>query len=125
MPSTDRHRVAILGLMLESNRFAPVITEEDYLKRVYLAGDEILADLYSSDPKLPTEIRGFASAMDANGPWEAVPILVGLVEAGGPLDHAFFLTTLEEMRHAKAQDMFDLLLKEYPQSDYAQRARNR
>jgi microcystin degradation protein MlrC len=93
-----RHRIAILGLMLESNRFAPVITEEDFLKRVYLAGDEILVDLHSSDPKLPTEIRGFAAAMDEQGPWQAVPILVGLVEAGGPMDHAFFTAALTEIR---------------------------
>lgn len=92
------HRVAILGLMLESNRFAPVITEEDYLSRVYLAGDEILEDLHSSDPKLPTEIRGFAAEMDVHGTWQPVPILVGLVEAGGPLDHAFFTACLIEMR---------------------------
>jgi hypothetical protein len=48
MSASKIHRVAILGLMLESNRFAPVITEEDYLKRVYLAGDEILEDLHLS-----------------------------------------------------------------------------
>lgn len=98
MAALHLHRVAILGLMLESNRFAPVITEDDFVSRVYLAGDEILQDLHSSDPKLPTEIRGFASAMDTRGPWEAVPILVGLVEAGGPLDHGFFITTMEDMR---------------------------
>jgi microcystin degradation protein MlrC len=98
MPARDRPRVAILGLMLESNRFAPVVTEEDFLARVYLAGDEILEDLRSTDPKLPTEIRGFCAAMDARGPWEPVPILVGLVEAGGPLDHAFFTAALEDMR---------------------------
>lgn len=84
--------------MLESNRFAPVITEEDYLKRVYLAGQEILEDLYSSDPKLPTEIRGFAAEMDARGEWQPVPILVGLVEAGGPMDHAFFQASMQEIR---------------------------
>ena len=33
--------------------------------------------------------------------------------------------TLEEMRHAKAQDLFDTLIEEYPQSEYAQQARNR
>lgn len=98
MRAPSRPRIAILGLMLESNRFAPVITEDDYLKRVYLAGEEILEDLHSSDPKLPTEIRGFAAAMDKRGPWEAVPILVGLVEAGGPLDHAFFAASLTEIR---------------------------
>ena len=98
MSAAKTQRVAILGLMLESNRFAPVITEEDYLKRVYLAGDEILEDLHSADPKLPTEIRGFAAEMDQRGEWQPVPILVGLVEAGGPLDHAFFETAMQEIR---------------------------
>lgn len=98
MSAARTHRVAILGLMLESNRFAPVITEEDYLKRVYLAGDEILEDLHSADPKLPTEIRGFAAEMDQRGDWQPVPILVGLVEAGGPLDHGFFETAMQEIR---------------------------
>ena len=98
MLAAKTHRVAILGLMLESNRFAPVITEEDYLKRVYLAGEEMLEDLYSADPKLPTEIRGFAAEMDHHGEWQPVPILVGLVEAGGPLDHGFFETAMQEIR---------------------------
>lgn len=98
MSAARTHRVAILGLMLESNRFAPVITEEDYLKRVYLAGEEILEDLHSADPKLPTEIRGFAAEMDQRGDWQPVPILVGLVEAGGPLDHGFFEATMQEIR---------------------------
>ncbi len=98
MSASKIHRVAILGLMLESNRFAPVITEEDYLKRVYLAGDEILEDLHSADPKLPTEIRGFAAEMDNQVEWMPAPILVGLVEAGGPLDHGFFETAMQEIR---------------------------
>ncbi|MFN3973408.1 MAG: M81 family metallopeptidase [Gemmobacter sp.] len=98
MPENAPRRVAILGLMLESNRFAPVVGEEDFLKRVYLAGDEILEDLYSPDPKLPTEIRGFRAEMDSRGDWQPVPILVGLVEAGGPMDHAFFEATMQEIR---------------------------
>lgn len=98
MTGTSSRRVAILGLMLESNRFAPVTTKADYLNRVYLAGNEILEDLNSSDPKLPAEIRGFFSTMNAHCDWAPVPILVGLVEAGGPLDHAFFQTTFEDMK---------------------------
>lgn len=98
MTGTSSRRVAILGLMLESNRFAPVTTEEDYLNRVYLAGDEILADLSSSDPKLPAEIRGFSSMMNSRCDWTPVPILVGLVEAGGPLDHDFYQATHNEMK---------------------------
>ena len=91
-------RVALLGLMLESNSFAPVTTEEDYVNRVYLAGDEILKDLASSDPMLPTELRGFCKEMDSQIDWTPVPILVGLVEAGGPLDHGFFELTRDEMK---------------------------
>jgi len=98
MSDTSPRRVALLGLMLESNSFAPVTTEEDYLSRVYLAGDEILEDLSSSDPALPTEIRGFVKTMNARCDWAPVPILVGLVEAGGPLEHDFFQTAYEEMR---------------------------
>jgi microcystin degradation protein MlrC len=98
MTDTASRRVAILGLMLESNRFAPVITEEDYLSRVYLAGNEILEDLNGSDPKLPAEIRGFVASMNARCDWTPVPILVGLVEAGGPLDHEFYRTTVDAMK---------------------------
>lgn len=98
MNGSSGRRVAILGLMLESNRFAPVTTEEDYLNRVYLAGNEILEDLNSSDPKLPAEIRGFTNTMNAQCDWQPVPILVGLVEAGGPLDHNFYETTRAEMK---------------------------
>ena len=91
-------RVALLGLMLESNSFAPVITEADFRARVYLVGKELLDDLNSEDPKLPTELRGFADEMEAAGGWTPVPILLGLVEAGGPLDHGFYTQTLAEMR---------------------------
>jgi microcystin degradation protein MlrC len=85
--------------MLESNRFAPVTTKVDYLNHVYLVGKEILRDLESADPQLPAEMRGFVSHMNAKCDWVPVPILVGLVEAGGPIDHAFFQHNLEEMKH--------------------------
>ncbi|RYH07550.1 M81 family metallopeptidase [Tropicimonas sp. IMCC6043] len=98
MSESQPRKVALLGLMLESNSFAPVITEEDYVNRVYLAGHEILRDLASIDPMLPTEMRGFCNEMDGLSAWQAAPILVGLVEAGGPLDHGFFETTVAEMR---------------------------
>ena len=91
-------KIAILGLMLESNAFAPVTTESDFLSRVMLTGQEILVDLASGDPKLPTEIRGFAGQMDGAIAWQPVPILVGLVEAGGPLEHGFYRRCYEEMR---------------------------
>jgi microcystin degradation protein MlrC len=97
---TDKRprRIAFLGLMLESNNFAPVITEQDFRSRVYLAGDALLVDLANPDTMLPTELRGFSEVMDQSGEWSPVPIFVGLVEAGGPLDHCFFVRTLDEIR---------------------------
>jgi microcystin degradation protein MlrC len=97
MPSGSK-RIAILGLLLESNRFAPVTVKDDYLDRVYLAGEEILIALGKAESELPAEILGFRSAMDTTRAWTPVPILIGLVEAGGPLDHAFFRSTVNEMR---------------------------
>jgi microcystin degradation protein MlrC len=98
MPPRTSKRIALLGLLLESNRFAPVTVKEDYLDRVYLAGDEILIELAKPESKLPAEVLGFRSAMDEGGAWTPAPILIGLVEAGGPLEDAFFRVTLEEMR---------------------------
>jgi microcystin degradation protein MlrC len=98
-------RIAILGLLLESNRFAPVTVKEDYLDRVYLAGEEVLAALGKPESELPAEILGFRSAMDASCEWTPVPILVGLVEAGGPLDHAFYRSTLDDMRERLCASM--------------------
>ncbi|MEO3427438.1 M81 family metallopeptidase [Pelagibius sp. CAU 1746] len=105
MTGKTPRRVAILGLMLESNRFAPATTKSDYLNRVYLVGRDILRDLESADPQLPAEIRGFVSHMNAKCDWMPVPILVGLVEAGGPIDHAFFQHNLEEMKRRLEAEM--------------------
>jgi microcystin degradation protein MlrC len=98
MPPRSSKQVAILSLMLESNRFAPVTVEADYLDRCYLVGEEVLAALRTPESVLPAEILGFCSAMDATCAWTPIPILVGLVEAGGPLDHGFYRATVDEMR---------------------------
>lgn len=93
-----KKRVALLGLMLESNSFAPVTGKDDFLDRLYVAGDEFSAELTAAESKLPTELRSFNSAMNASANWQPVPILIGLVEAGGPIDHAFFEETISDMR---------------------------
>jgi len=105
MTGTSSRRIAILGLMLESNSFAPITTKEDYLSRVYLAGNEILEDLNNPDPKLPAEIRGFFDTISTHCDWTPVPILVGLVEAGGPMDHAFYQETFENMKERLQAEM--------------------
>lgn len=91
-------RIAVLGLMLESNSFAPVTLRDDFLQRVYLAGDEITEELGKTECRLPAELRAFCATLDQTIDWSAVPILFGLVEAAGPMDHAFFAATLADMR---------------------------
>jgi len=93
-----KKRVALLGLMLESNSFAPVTGREDFLKRLYVAGDEFRAELNRSESRIPAELLSFQATMDGSVEWEPAPILMGLVEAGGPIDHAFFTEALVEMR---------------------------
>ncbi|MEX0695640.1 MAG: M81 family metallopeptidase [Rhodospirillales bacterium] len=91
-------RVAVLGFMLESNRFSPVTTEADYRKRCYLQGTEITAELEQAVPRLPSEVVGFTHAMNGLGiDWELVPIVVADAEPGGPIDQAFFVSTLNLM----------------------------
>lgn len=96
-------RVAILGFMLESNRFAPATTREDFLARLYLAGNEILADLDARDSAVMAEALGFVDAMNSLVDWQPVPIVVARVEAGGPVEHDFYQETLIEMRRRLEQ----------------------
>jgi len=90
-------RVAILGLHLEANAFAPVSTEADFRASCYLEGQAILDEAAKPAPMTPAEIPGFVDEMNAGGDWEPVPILVTGVEPGGPADHAFFERTLARM----------------------------
>jgi microcystin degradation protein MlrC len=96
--ATQKKRIAILGLMLESNSFSPPTGRDEFLDRLYLAGAEFSEELRKVESKLPTEIRSFCATMDATSDWEPVPILIGLVEAGGPFEHGFYQETLSEMK---------------------------
>lgn len=94
----QKKRIAILGLMLESNSFAPVTGRDDFLSRLYLAGIEMAEELRKEESRIPAEMHNFCATMDVSADWEAAPILIGLVEAGGPIDHAFFAQTLADMK---------------------------
>jgi microcystin degradation protein MlrC len=96
--TTMRPRVAILGLHLESNAFAPVTTEADFRASCYYEGEAMLVEAAKSAPAMPAEIPGFIEAMNASGPWEAVPILITATEPGGAADQAFIDSTLDRMR---------------------------
>lgn len=96
--SASRPRVAMLGIHLESNAFAPVSTEEDFRKSCYFEGDAMLTEAAKPAPAMPSEIPGFIEAMNATGPWEAVPIIITATEPGGPADQRFIDATFARMR---------------------------
>jgi microcystin degradation protein MlrC len=83
--------------MLESNRFAPITVREDFLARLYLAGPELVAELGKSETTVMSEMLGFAQEMSTKTEWVPVPILVGRVEAGGPIDHDFYRETCDNI----------------------------
>lgn len=97
MKDVKEKKIALLGLMLESNNFATVINKEDFLNRVYLVEKEIIEELRSEISRLPAEFKSFCSILDQKCEWIKVPILFGLVEAGGPIDHNFFIEILNEI----------------------------
>jgi microcystin degradation protein MlrC len=97
MPAPAGPRVAILGLHLEANAFAPVTTEKDFRERSYLEGEAIMRNARSQAPIWPMEAPGFVAAMDRMGPWRPVPILVTGAEPGGPADHRFVQRCLKRI----------------------------
>src|ERR1700761_5230747 len=83
-------RIAILGFSIECNRFAPVATETDFQTRTLIGGAEMIAEARSPAPRMLGELPGFLAAMDAAGPWEAVPSILAMAEPNGPVEQAFF-----------------------------------
>lgn len=91
-------RIAVLGLHLESNAFAPVSEERHFRSLCYVEGDDISREARKQVSRLPAEIPAFYREMDALGPWTPVPVIVTAAEPGGPVDEQFFHATLEAMR---------------------------
>ncbi|MEJ6669958.1 MAG: hypothetical protein QNL18_03465, partial [Pseudomonadales bacterium] len=63
--------MAIVGLFLESNRYADVVPAQQF--RV-MRREQITADARSASPILLKEGQGFFDQMDSNGPWRPIPI---------------------------------------------------
>ncbi|SMX24239.1 M81 family metallopeptidase [Boseongicola aestuarii] len=94
-------RIAILGFLLESNRFAPTTRRADFDARCWLEGDAILADANCDAPRqcaeVPAFLREISRQLDGDGV-EFVPILVAGAEPGGPLDGAVLQSVLDRTR---------------------------
>jgi microcystin degradation protein MlrC len=78
-------RVAIIGVWLESNRAAPVATEQDFRDYYWHEGEAILAAARDPNPFIIGEAAAFVKAMDATGPWQPVPILIAGCHPHGPV----------------------------------------
>ena len=95
-------RIAILGLHLEANAFAPPTTLEDFARLCLERGERISELARAGTSHLPLELPGFYRRMDATGPWSPVPVLMAAAPPGGPIEQAVFLEFLDEMRRGLA-----------------------
>ena len=93
MPSP---RIAILGLSIECNRFAPITTKAAF--NCYLEGKALIDEARKPAPAMLPETPGFVAAMDRTGPWTPVPLVMAMTEPGGPIDHPFFEEVAAKVR---------------------------
>lgn len=101
----DKPRIAILGFSLESNRNSPVSDRLIFEQTLYLAGDAISTALAGDRSILPGTVRGFCAAMDEQGDWQPVPIVLAEAPPGGPAEHGFFTDMLAQMRTGLQSDI--------------------
>ncbi len=85
-------RVALLGMILESNWFARPAGEADFRSLTWLEGDALLEDARSETPALAPEFAAFVRAMDATGEWCPVPCLLAASHPAGPVAREVFDT---------------------------------
>ena len=90
-------RIALLGIMLESNAFAPPATEADFRRHYYREGEALLEDARAPVSAMPREMAAFLRAMDATGPWEPVPLLFANNPPWGPAEWPF-IASMAPMR---------------------------
>ena len=94
-------RIAILGLHLEANSFAPPTLREDFLQQCWEEG-EAITRLARIPSHLPSEIPGFYARMDAKGPWTPVPLIMISAPPGGPIVQDVFLDFLDRVQRRLA-----------------------
>ena len=83
-------RVALLGMILESNRFARPADKAEFESLTWLSGEALLDEARSPTPVLAREFAAFVRAMDATGRWTPVPILLAASHPSGPVEEAVF-----------------------------------
>ena len=97
-------RIAILGIHLEANAFAPVTTAIDFRQQCWEEG-EAITKLARKVSHLPSELPGFYQRMDETGPWTPVPILIASAPPGGPIAQDLFHEFLDRIRAGLAASL--------------------
>ena len=81
-------RIAVFGVILESNRQAAVATQGDFESHYVLEGDALLKAARTDNSVIAPEFKSFVQMMDATGPWEPLPLLLASCHPSGPVDKA-------------------------------------
>lgn len=81
-------KIALLGAILESNRFAPPAEAGDFRTLTWLSGAPLMTEARSANPMLATEFAAFVRAMDATGDWTPVPCMLAASHPAGPVRQA-------------------------------------
>lgn len=90
------NRIAILGLALESNAFAPTTYRSDF-DNYCLLRDKAIIDFIDG--------LGFAGKLNSLCKWQPVPVLYAAAESGGPLDHRDYLELVTEIESGLADSL--------------------
>lgn len=83
-------RVALLGMILESNRMARPAALADFDSLTWMGGNRLMDEARSPAPSLAPEFAAFVRAMDATGPWQPVPVWLAACHPHGPVEEAVF-----------------------------------
>ncbi|WP_035898874.1 M81 family metallopeptidase [Labrenzia sp. DG1229] len=97
-------KVALLGMILESNRFARPAGEDDFRSLTWLEGEDLLEEARSPAPSLATEFAAFVRAMDATGPWQPVPCTLAASHPAGPVMQDIFERIVSDIVRQLTED---------------------
>ena len=100
-------RVALLGMILESNRSSKPATKADFESLTWMGGNALLSEARSAAPVLAREFAAFVQAMDATGPWQPVPVFLAACHPHGPVEESVFEAYSDRILASLREDPVD------------------
>ncbi|MEM1110275.1 MAG: M81 family metallopeptidase [Pseudomonadota bacterium] len=98
-------RIAILGIAIEANSFAPPADRSNFRDYAYLKGPDILAAGIIDYWLGANGDRGFVPAMSALRAWQPVPVLIADGQAAGSVEHSEYELIKAELLQALRQEL--------------------